>query len=143
MGGSAIGASLRDVDSADVTREKLTSQAGAVVEEIDRDGPAAKAGFRAGDIVLTFDGEKIRSARHLARLIEETPDGREVAASVVRGGDQVTLKVTPEASAHGFGAFAPLRDFAFSWPEGHSFQFSDRCRPQPGPRAAIRPAGNL
>jgi serine protease Do len=135
MGGSAIGASLRDVDNADVTREKLSTQAGAVVEEVDQDGPAAKAGFRAGDIVVTFDGEKIRSARQLSRLIEETPDGREVTASVVRAGESVNLKVTPEAS-HGFGAYAPFRDFNFSWPEGRSFQFS---RPMPDPNPDLEP----
>jgi serine protease Do len=135
LGGSAIGASLRDVDSADVTREKLSGQTGAVIEEVDRDGPAARAGFRAGDVVVSFDGEKIRSARHLARLVEETPDGREVTASVVRGGESVTLKVTPEASSR-YGALAPFREFGFSWPDSRTFEFS---RPMPDPNPDLEP----
>lgn len=141
FGGSAIGATLRDVDNADVTREKLPSQTGAVVDEVDRDGPAARAGFRAGDVVVSFDGEKVRSARHLARLIDETPDGREVTASVVRGGESISLKVTPEAQTRGFGAFAPLRDFSYSfnWPEGRLFQYS---RPTPDPNPDLEPRGN-
>jgi serine protease Do len=86
------------VDDADVKRLKLPNASGAVVDDVRADGPAAKAGFRAGDVVLTFDSETVRSARHLARLIEETPDGRDVATTVMRGGDKVSLKVTPEAS---------------------------------------------
>jgi S1-C subfamily serine protease len=115
LGGSQIGASLRDVQPADVAREKLNDQAGAVVEEVDRDGPAALAGFRAGDIVVTFDGERIRSARHLARLIEETPDGRSVSVSVVRAARPMDLQVTPQASRP-FSAFQGLRELVFAWP---------------------------
>jgi S1-C subfamily serine protease len=126
LGGSQIGASLRDVDEADVTREKLTGTAGAVVEEVDRDSPAADAGFRAGDVVLTFDGEKVRSARHLARLIEESPDGRAVSATIVRGSKPMDLKVTPEAS-RAFSSFQNgLRDLEFAWPNAfRSAPFSD------------------
>jgi serine protease Do len=97
-GGSEIGATLRDVDQADVTRERLASQAGAVVTEVRGEGPAAKAGIKAGDIVVRFDGETVRSARHLARLIDETPDGREVEATVIRAGERVNLKVAPQTA---------------------------------------------
>jgi serine protease Do len=96
--GSLIGASLRDVDDADVKREKLTGLAGAVVEEVTSGGPAAKAGFKAGDIVVNFDGEAVRSARHLTRLIEETPAGREVPVTVVRAGERVNMKVIANAA---------------------------------------------
>ena len=96
--GSLIGASLRDVDDADVKREKLSGLAGAVVEEVTSGGPAAKAGFKAGDIVVSFDGEAVRSARHLTRLIEETPTGREVPVTVVRAGERVNMKVIANAA---------------------------------------------
>lgn len=99
FGGSQIGVSLRDVDEADVEREGLRELAGAVVEEVQRDSPAAGAGFRAGDVVITFDGERVRSARHLSRLVDETPEGRKVQATIVRAGDQQTLTVAPEASS--------------------------------------------
>jgi serine protease Do len=111
--GSEIGASLRNVDEADAKRQKLPGTAGAVVEDVRSNGPAAKAGFRAGDVVVTFDGETVRSARHLARLVEETADGHEVSATVIRGGEKVNLKVTPEAtdvSAVINRALEPLRN---------------------------------
>ena len=96
--GSEIGVSLRDVDDADVRRDKLQSSAGAVVEDVQADGPAAKAGFKAGDVVVSFDGEKVRSARHLTRLVQDTADHREVEAVLVRAGEKVTVKVTPQAT---------------------------------------------
>ena len=97
-GGSQLGVTVRDVEASDVRREKLPAMGGAAIDEVDSDGPAAKAGLRAGDVLVAFDGEKIRSARHLARLVEETPDGREVEAAVIRGGEKLTVKVTPTAT---------------------------------------------
>jgi membrane-associated protease RseP (regulator of RpoE activity) len=109
-GGSAIGASIRDVDRADVTREKLPTESGAVITEVQADGPAAKAGLKAGDIVTKFDGETVRSARQLTRLVDETPDGREVETTVVRDGQRLTVKITPTAALSPFAELTQLRD---------------------------------
>lgn len=95
FGASEIGVSVRDVESSDVTREKLSAAHGAVVDEVRRDSPAAKAGLRTGDVLVEFDGERVRSARHLSRLVQETPSGRAVKAVVVRGGERKEVQVTP------------------------------------------------
>ena len=86
-----IGVTVRDVTDAD----KPAGQPGAYIQEVRSEGPAAKAGIRAGDIVVMFDGERVRSARQLARLVEETPEGREVETTVARGSERLTLKVAP------------------------------------------------
>lgn len=101
-GGSRIGVAVRDVDQADVSREKLAGLAGAVVEEVRSETPAAKAGLKSGDVIVTFDGERVRSARQLERLVAETPAGRAVKLAVQRGGAKVDLDVTPEAPANAF-----------------------------------------
>jgi serine protease Do len=76
-----------------VTLEDEKGEArGAIVRSVEPDGPAAKAGLKAGDVVVRFDGEKVRSAAQLARLVAETPPGRTVAIDVTRGG--VSQKVT-------------------------------------------------
>ena len=62
-GGSRIGVSVRDVDQADVTREKLAGQAGAVVEEVRSDAPAARAGHKSGEVLVAFVGERVQSTR--------------------------------------------------------------------------------
>jgi len=97
LGGNSIGVTVRDVDSADVKREKLPAESGAVIDDVRSESPAAKAGLKAGDVIVSFDGEKVRSAQHFARLVDETPDGREVEATVIRDGGRVNVKVAPVA----------------------------------------------
>jgi len=98
LGGSYVGVTVRDVEASDVERAGLPGPAGVVVEEVRADSPASTAGLRAGDVIVSFDGERVRSARHFERLVSETPEGREVAVSLVRGSERLELSVTPEAA---------------------------------------------
>jgi serine protease Do len=107
LGGSGIGVSVRDLDEADLKREKLPALGGAIVEDVQADSPAARAGMKAGDVIVSFDGEKVRSARHLSRLIEETPAGRDVETTVMRAGEKVAMKMAPVATDF-FSSFQPL-----------------------------------
>jgi serine protease Do len=91
-----IGVSIRDLETADVNREKLGSMSGVVIDEVRADSPAARAGLKAADIIVELDGEKVRSARQFARLVEETPDGRSIRLGVMRDGQRLNLDVTPE-----------------------------------------------
>ena len=97
-GTSVVGLRLSDVTADNVKTLKLPKQEGAVVESVRPDSPAAAAGFRPNDVVVQFDGERVRSASHLTRLVGETPAKREVIAGVMRDGRRIELRVTPEAS---------------------------------------------
>lgn len=111
IGGSAIGVDVRDADEADVKREKLSGNLGAVVAAVRADSPAAKAGMKAGDVIVSFDGERVRGARHLERLVSETPAGRTVEAAIVRSGERMTLKIAVAETESPFKTFtsrAPL-----------------------------------
>jgi serine protease Do len=117
-GGSRIGASVRDVDQADVTREKLAGQTGAVVDEVRSESPAAKAGFKSGDVIVAFDGERVRSARQLGRLVAETPAGRAVKVALQRAGAKLEVDVTPESPVTAMrGPFG----FESEWPRVKTF----------------------
>jgi len=95
--GAEIGVSVRELTADEITRARL-EQAGGVYVEAVRDGsPAARASLRSGDVVVAFDGERIRGVRHFSRLVSETPPGRLVRAEVARDGARQTLDVTPEA----------------------------------------------
>jgi serine protease Do len=94
--GSSIGVSIRDLDADDMAKAKLGQTGGVMIEDVDENSPAARAGFRDGDVIVEFDGERVRSARHFARLVQETAEGRSVKATVVREGSRQTLDVTPE-----------------------------------------------
>lgn len=96
-GGSRIGASVRDVDADDVKERRLASESGALLSDVDDDTPASRAGLRAGDVVMEYDGERVRSARQLTRLVQETPAGRKIAVVVSREGNRMTFTVEPEA----------------------------------------------
>lgn len=118
-GASYIGVSIRDVDEEAAKQARLESPSGVVVEDVQEDSPAATAGFREGDVVVEFDGERVRSTRQFTRLVQETPAGREVQAVVVRDGSRTTLTVAPAAS------------------EGRGFRF---YHDEEGPRFHIAPA---
>ena len=97
IGGSRIGASVRDVSADDVGKHKLAGESGAIVSDVEDDTPAAEAGLKAGDVIVEFDGERVRSARHLTRLVQETPSGRKVATVISRDGTRVTMTIAPES----------------------------------------------
>jgi serine protease Do len=96
--GSSIGVRIRDLDADDLAKAKLQQAGGVLIDEVEEDSPADKAGLRNGDIVVEFDGERVRSARHFSRLVKETAEGRTVKTTIVRDGSRQTLDVTPSAS---------------------------------------------
>ena len=98
-GTASIGVTIRDVTSDDASKARIAPPAGVYVESVREESPAAKAGFQAGDIVVDFDGERVRSASHFTRLVQESVVDRQVAAVVVRGGSKQTLNVVPESSS--------------------------------------------
>ncbi|MDP6371717.1 MAG: PDZ domain-containing protein [Vicinamibacterales bacterium] len=110
-GGVRIGVSIRDVEAADVERESLESESGAVVESVTDDSPADAAGVRAGDVILGFDGERVRSARQLTRLVRETPAGRAVDLTVQRAGARHDLEITPETRTASAEPWLPVERF--------------------------------
>jgi serine protease Do len=105
--GSSIGITVRDLNSEELEKAKLNQAGGALVTTVVEGGAGARAGLRSGDIVTEFDGERVRSARHLTRLVRETAPGRAVKSSVVRDGSRRTVEITPETR----NAFAQLPQF--------------------------------
>jgi serine protease Do len=95
--GGHIGVTVRDVDSADAKDPK----AGVVIEEVTSGSPADKAGMKTGDAITEFDGERVRSTLQFTRLVRETPDGRSVPAVLSRGGQRLTVTVTPDRFTFG------------------------------------------
>jgi len=132
-GSGRIGVTVSDVDAGS---GKAT--AGVMVDEVGEDGPAAKAGLKKGDVVVEFDGERVRSVRQFTRLVSETPGGRQVAASVLRDGQRVSVNLTTrEANVTRFfddstwQNLATLRDYTVTVPPIPARP----ARPDPAPRA--------
>jgi serine protease Do len=105
-----LGVSTRDVTADEAKAAGLSGITGAFVSDVNADSAAAKAGLQANDIIVTVDGETVRSARHLSRLISETPAGRALQVAYVRGTASHTVTVTPEARSFSFRMDGPGPD---------------------------------
>jgi membrane-associated protease RseP (regulator of RpoE activity) len=129
--GVELGVTIRDLDS-----EQAKSGSGAVVEDVRAGSAAEKAGIHKGDVIVEFDGERVRGQRHLSRLVSETPEGRTVKTAVMRDGKRIDLSVTPataeRAARSDFEFFVPGPDHMPGMPgEGRRFFFSDEPHMQP------------
>lgn len=71
----------------------LDEPRGALVASVFEPGPAAEAGFEAGDVILKFDGKEVPIVRALPRIVAETDVGKAVTVEVWRKGKMVTLSV--------------------------------------------------
>jgi putative serine protease PepD len=74
--------------------EEFGVEQGAFIRRVVDGGPAARAGVRANDIVVSFAGERIESMDDLVVAIREHRVGEQVELEVVRAGDRVTLRAT-------------------------------------------------
>ena len=106
-GSAHLGVSLSDVTAQKAQELKLPAVAGALVDSVQKDSAAAKAGLVKGDAIMEFDGVRVRSSAELRRLIRETPTGRTVEMKVVRDGKTRILNATLQGSARTFNLNAP------------------------------------
>jgi serine protease Do len=91
--GAQIGVSTRDLEAAEADRRKV--QGGVVIDEVQPDSPAERAGLKPSDVIVEFDGERVRSARQFSRLVRETAPDRTVSAGIVRNGQRSDVKIMP------------------------------------------------
>jgi serine protease Do len=71
----------------------MKEEGGALVAEVQPDTPAAKAGIRPGDAIVSVDGERLKDARDLSRRVAAKSPGAKVNLQIVRDGKEQTLAV--------------------------------------------------
>jgi serine protease Do len=67
---------------------------GVLVTAVSDDGPAAKAGVKAGDVITAIDGEEVDSPGDLSRVTNKKKEG-DVTLTIIRNKAQQTIRVTP------------------------------------------------
>jgi serine protease Do len=72
----------------------LGKPVGALVNNVEKDSPAGKAGVEAGDVITRFDGKPIERSTDLPRIVGNTKPGSTVPMTVFRKGSPRELKVT-------------------------------------------------
>lgn len=74
----------------------LKEDEGALVSDLAPDGPAEKAGIKRGDVVVEYNGKKVKDISDLTNLAAETPPGTAVDVVIIEDGKTKTIKVTLE-----------------------------------------------
>jgi hypothetical protein len=72
---------------------QLPRHQGVLITRVLADSPASTADLRRHDILLTYDGEKVRDCEHLARLIRDDKPGRKLNLTYLRAGREASVAV--------------------------------------------------
>ncbi len=89
----ALGVALQEITHDLARALALPGPAGALVTDVERRGPAARAGLQQGDVILTVDGKSIDHASSLARAIGRRRPGDVVRLEVLSKGSSRHVRV--------------------------------------------------
>lgn len=95
LNGRRIGVSTMQLTKQLADYFGITGGKGVLVTAVTDDGPAAKAGLKAGDVITAIDGEEVDSPGDISRVINRKKEG-EVALTVIRNKSQQTIRVLPK-----------------------------------------------
>ena len=73
--------------------EKLAEPKGALVASVAEKSPSEKAGIKAGDIILEFNGTKINEMKELPKIVAQTEVGKTVDVKIWRNKKEITKKI--------------------------------------------------
>ena len=88
-----LGVRIQDVTQEIADVEKLDEPRGALVASVAEDSPSDKAGIKAGDIILEFNGVKINQMKELPAIVAKTKVGKTVKVKVWRNKRELTKNV--------------------------------------------------
>ena len=88
-----LGVRIQEVTKEIAEVEKLEKPEGALVASVSENSPADKAGIKAGDIILEFDGKEVDTMRKLPKLVAQTEVGKKVILKIWRNQKLISKKV--------------------------------------------------
>ena len=88
-----LGVRIQEVTKEIAEVEKLKKPEGALVASVGQNSPADKAGIKAGDIILEFDGKKIDTMRTLPKVVANTEVGKSVQLKIWRDKKSFTKRL--------------------------------------------------
>jgi serine protease Do len=89
-----IGVQIQPVTQDIANSLGLKKAEGALVAEPQANGPAAKAGIEAGDVITAVNGQQVKDARELARTIGGLEPGQDVKLDVLHQGKDAVIDLT-------------------------------------------------
>ena len=88
-----LGVRIQDVTKEIADVEKLDKPRGALVASVAENSPSDKAGVKAGDIILEFNGEKIGEMKELPIIVARTEVGKKVEVKIWRNKKEIIKRV--------------------------------------------------
>ncbi|MGB0415867.1 MAG: S1C family serine protease [Coraliomargarita sp.] len=103
-----LGVSVADLTEDTIEVFQLPMEEGALVQSVARDLPAANAGIKPGDVIVSIGGQAVSNASELRLTVASHPPGDTVAISYYRDGELVegTVELVDSNDPYGFGARA-------------------------------------
>jgi serine protease Do len=89
-----LGVVVQHLDEPTAKALGLDRARGALIAEIEPEGPAAKAGIRPGDVIVSVDGTEVRDSQELPRIIAAHAPGTKATIKLLRDRKEATLGVT-------------------------------------------------
>ena len=89
-----LGVRIQDVTKEIAEVEKLDKPRGALVASVAQNSPSDKAGVKAGDIILEFNGEVIQEMKQLPIIVARTEVGKKVKVKIWRDKKEITKTIT-------------------------------------------------
>ena len=89
-----IGVVIQEVTKELAESFGLSKASGALVNSVEKGGPADKAGIEASDVILKFDGKEVSSSSDLPRIVAQSRPGSKATAQVWRKGTARDVSVT-------------------------------------------------
>jgi serine protease Do len=113
---SFLGVGVQEIDGERAKALKLKEEYGVEITRVDEDSPAEHAGLKAGDVVQSYNGQRVEGATQFIRFVRETPPGRAAKLTVIRQGEEQTIAVVVGARSDRAMTFNPP-DMRFEVPE--------------------------
>ncbi|MBD1143835.1 Do family serine endopeptidase [Pelagibacterales bacterium SAG-MED33] len=88
-----LGVRIQDVTKEIAEIEKLDKPRGALVASVAENSPSEKAGIKAGDIILEFNGERINQMKELPAIVARTQVGKNVEVKIWRDKQEIIKNV--------------------------------------------------
>jgi len=92
-GGGWLGVEIGEVTADKAKDLKLPALRGVIIQDIEPDSPAAKAGLKENDVVLRYDDQTVEGTVQFRRMVRETPAGRTIPLAISRDGQIQTINV--------------------------------------------------
>lgn len=89
-----LGVMIQDVDKNLASSLGMDKPIGALISELDDEGPAAKSGLKAGDLIIKFNGNEVHTSSDLPYLVGRTAPKSKVPVVIMRKGKEQNLTVT-------------------------------------------------